>query len=334
MSLLNWFTRRTPKTTAKSNRTILGVNALEARDVPAVFNLTTVGSSAVVNGALFSQYNDHSAANAANGPVNSFLRIDANGSEEGYNTDGRLQFDEIRRATHSIKVSDLPLVNKGGVDYRELVLDVNEPRRSSQISLDELRVYVSNNPNLRNYNERTNAIGGVAPVFDLDAGRGNNTIRLDGALNNSTGKGDMTLDIPADLLSGGTYLTLYSKFGGRNAAGGGYEQWGPGFVTVTPPTPQTLTVSGFITVSDSNGTHPPTGDVTINIFVTGTNTLAAQFVISPSANGSYSVSFDVADGANYTIEAVDAMDSSLKSNPVDIVTAGTANIDLNLFFQE
>src|SRR5204862_300685 len=83
--------------------------------------------------------------------------------EQGYNTDARpLQYNEVARRdlTHAVRVDALPVVGVGGAQYRELLLDVNEPSRRSGISLDELRVYVSNNPSLSGYNGRTHTPDG------------------------------------------------------------------------------------------------------------------------------------------------------------------------------
>lgn len=339
MSLLNWFTRRTPKTTTKSNRTVLGVNALEARDVPAAFNLTTVGSSAVVNGAIFRQYNDQAPENVANGQVDSFLRLDDTGRERGYNTDGRVEFDTLRRGTHSIQVSDLPLVTINGQQYREVILDVNEPRRSATISLDELKVYVSNNPNLRGYNSRTGTIGGVRPVYDLDAGRGDNFIRLNAALNNRVGTGDVTVAIPADLLTGGTYFTLYSTFGGRNAAGGGSEQWAPGFGDTTPPPAATYSISGnvYLQFSFDEPAGAPWFDTLVTL--TGTDINGNEVlleVVVPAGSTAFSFS-DLAEGT-YTVSAkpVDPEIEFLYLNPAEEVTltADESNVELTFLLAE
>ena len=142
-------------------------------------------------------------------------------------------------------VSDIPSVTKGGVEYKELVLDVNEPWWSPKISLDEMRIYVSDNPNLKNYKTGKDTLGGLKPVWDLDANK-DWFVRVDASNNHNVGTGDMTVLIPADLLTGGTYLSLYSRFGQRNAAGGTYEQWGTRPVVVQPPTTQTVTISGIL----------------------------------------------------------------------------------------
>src|SRR5687768_9303471 len=108
---------------ARAFKTSLNVERLDERVVPVV-NLTTAGLELPVGTAIVTQ-TDH--LTAEDGVVNPFLRIDANGVERGYNTDGRpLQFDERANTavTHSLTLGEVPLVTKGGVEYREFLLDV------------------------------------------------------------------------------------------------------------------------------------------------------------------------------------------------------------------
>jgi hypothetical protein len=280
-------------------RPALTLDHLEDRDVPsATVDLTHAGAAGAINGALFRQYTP--AANA--GPVDSFLRIhDVPGpTEQGYNTDHRpLQFDESRShdLTHSIRVDDLPLVTIGQTQYRELILDVNEPAgRRSKVSLDELRVYVSDNPQLHGYRAHRHTLGGLHPVYDMGH---NNWVKIDAALNNQRGTGDVLVDVPANLLTGGTYLTLYSKFGEHVAADGGYEEWGPGIVRqVGVPT----TVSG-VAFSDENNDgmnegEPPLAGWTVRLMVNGVEVARGM----TGTDGSYSLTASLTVGGDFTVE--------------------------------
>ena len=67
-------------------------------------DLTTAGSSGAINGAQFYQYSaDIPTGTGVFGP---FLRVQQNGTESGYNTDGALQFDTKPGAwTHAIQLS-------------------------------------------------------------------------------------------------------------------------------------------------------------------------------------------------------------------------------------
>jgi hypothetical protein len=297
----------------------LTLEELESREVPAALqptvDLTKLGATGSINGVIFQQYNAKAPANAANGNVQSFLRLDDGGSERGYNTDARpLQFDESRNAkvTHSIKVSDLPLVTIGGVQYRELVLDVNEPTgRNSKISLDELQFFVSNDPKLHNYNAGKDTLGGVKAVWDM----GNRWVSMDAALNNRVGTGDILVDIPASLLTGGTYFALYSKFGTHQKADGAYEQWGPGFKTAAQPA--TITGIAFF-------------DQTFDGIFNQGDTLAVNQAVSLYINGVLVQTVNTDSNGRFTFTVSNltgAVSYTIQTNDFTTITPLTGSID-------
>jgi hypothetical protein len=232
---------------ARRSRTRLELQSLEARDVPAtVLDLTTLGASVTANGAIINQ------APATTDPAqfNTFLRLDASGTEEGYNTDARpFQFDQLGglAVTHSLKLVDVPVVNFGGTDYREFYLHISESASGPRITLDDLRFFVAEVGNLRNYRPATDTLGGQTAVFNMD-GAGNVSVRLDDRLNGTTGKGDAFVYIPSSVFGNATYVYLYSKFGGPNNANGQPEEWG---VRPVPP-PATASISGNV-FADING---------------------------------------------------------------------------------
>ena len=321
MNAFSWFTAR--RSTNKP-RTTLRVTELEARDVPAAavptLDLSTVGSFGSINGAIFRQYDTHAPANVHNGAVQSFLRLNEGGREHGYNTDARpLQFDESRRGTHSIRVDDLPLVTIGGIQYRELVLDVNEPSHHSKISLDELRVFVSDNPKLHGYNNRNDTLGGVRASYDLGAHR---WVQIDAGLNHRVGTGDVLVDIPASALTGGTYLALYSKFGVHNGAGGGAEQWGPGFKTDA----KTSTISGSVQLFGG----PPTLFDT-QITLTGSDGTSQQFTVIASSDGTFTFTVPLNQTATYTLTWI-AVDHSEYTGGSLTLLPGDPSTGLTLTF--
>ena len=177
-------------------------------------SLTTIGSTGTVNDAMFLQFDPDPATGT--GLIDSFVRVQAAGVEEGYNTDGEVEFDtKTGLFTHSLMLSAVPLVGIGEVDYREFLLDVNEGGgNNSQLSLDELKIYVESTGDLTGY---PSAFG--TAVYDLDSG-GDNWIVLDADLQSGSGSGDMRAWIPS--ASFGTdetrFVYLYSKFGVKNAA--------------------------------------------------------------------------------------------------------------------
>lgn len=211
-------------------RAALSFDRLEDRDVPSAttLDLTSRGSGGEINGAFFAQ---HDARPTGTGVIQSFVRVQALGSrtaEAGVNTDARpLLHDENKspQFTRSVRVDDLPLVNVGGHFYREVLLDINQKASASQLSLDELKVFVGGAGNL-NYHAATGTLGGAAPVYDLDAGC-DHRVKLDARLNTGSGSGDMRFYVPDNLL-GGEFFYLYSKFGQTIAANGGFEEWAAG----------------------------------------------------------------------------------------------------------
>jgi hypothetical protein len=192
-----------------------------------VLDLTTAGASGSINGALFEQA-------AGSSTLNSFLRIQNNGQESGYNTDARpLQFDAIgnRTVTHALALTDVPVVQRNGVNYREFDLDVDDTVRNPQISLDQVKIFVGDVANLSNYNKGSGKLAGHTSVYDLDAGRGDNWVKLDSRSGNADG--DMRMLVPDTAFAGAKYVYLFSQFGTHIRADGHAEEWG--VKAVSPP---------------------------------------------------------------------------------------------------
>jgi len=254
----------------------LRVEALETRDVPsATVDLTTRGSSGAINGAIFSQSDPQPTGT---GKIQSFLRIQgasAHGEvQQGYNTDARpLEFDENSspRFTRSMPLANVPLVNIGGVLYRELLLDINQKSSQPLLSLDELRLYVGTAPNQRGYNSADGSLDGMAAVYDMDAG-GDHWVLLNYRLNNGSGSGDMRLYVPNQVfVGGGPYLYLYSKFGEHYASNAGFQEWAAG---LSPLLQVTASISGY-RFWDTNNNH---------IFDPGEQVIADQVVYLDANN--------------------------------------------------
>jgi hypothetical protein len=195
-----------------------------------MIDLTTSGSTGTINNAWFY---DVSAASTGSGVIQSFVRIQTNNEiEQGYNTDGTLEFNENNSPTftHSLLLSDVPIVNIGGTDYREFLLDINQNKNDPgrYLSLDEIEIYLSNTGNNTGYP----SIG--TKIWELDSSA-DNWIKLDYSLNSGSGSGDMFAYIPNSLFSGGSYVYLYSKFGVNFANTAGYEEWAVREATNPPP---------------------------------------------------------------------------------------------------
>src|SRR3954470_15362250 len=97
---------------------------------------------------------------AGTGVFNSFVQIQHNGIEQGYNTDNSIeQFDEKNAHHHSLLLANIPIVigdgthgTVEGVTYRQFVLDINDPAGTKQyISLDELQLWQEESGSLTNF---------------------------------------------------------------------------------------------------------------------------------------------------------------------------------------
>ncbi|MBN8561786.1 MAG: PEP-CTERM sorting domain-containing protein [Leptolyngbya sp. UWPOB_LEPTO1] len=189
----------------------------------ATLNLANSGlQNGTLNGAFFQEIDPNDPAGT--GVLNSFVRLQSPGNstvEEGYNTDGSLQFNEMSgNFTRSLKLSDVPIFTIGGVKYRQFVLDINEKNAKDEplIDLEKLQIFLGNAGNLVNY---PTFGGNAVKIFDLD-GNEDNTVKLRDT-NAGSGRADLLTYIPDSLFSGpNQYVYLYSKFSG---AEGGFEEW-------------------------------------------------------------------------------------------------------------
>lgn len=199
-------------------------------------DLTTEGSSGFLNGGFFTVA---APTGTGSGHIDAFVRIQYNGTpEEGYNTDGTLEFQTKSGAhTHSLLLTNVPIVEIEDVDYREFLLDIDEPGNAGDsgrlLSLDSMQIFLANSGSLTGYP----SLG--TKIFDLDPAAADNWILLDATLRSGSGSGDMFAYIPNSLFnpSLGTYVYLYSKFGVNNANDGGPEEWAVRTATEPPPIP-------------------------------------------------------------------------------------------------
>jgi hypothetical protein len=165
------------------------------------------------------------------GVIDPFVRVQADGSEQGYNTSGGTPFDEKAGIwTHDIQFSDLQATTEtlNGTEYFKVLLDVNEPGGSkSTISLDQLQFYSS-----ATGSQTTTDVPSLGTLrWDLDGG-GDSYILLDASRNNGSGSGDMFAYIPTSAFAGvasADYIYMFSRFGDQVAADGttegGFEEW-------------------------------------------------------------------------------------------------------------
>ncbi len=206
---------------------VLGTAAFAVSAGADMYDLTAVGAEVEIEDALFLQADPHSTGT---GVIQSFLRVQANGTEQGYNTDySPFEFDEKGGGfTHSLLLSSVPQVMFDSVWYREFLLDINEVNDvpKNLLSLDKLQIFLGSAGDLHGY---PSGLGTL--IYDLDAGA-DNWIKLDYNLNAGSGGGDMFAYIPDSLFVGpNQFVYLYCSFGeqgvGKNGldTSDGYEEW-------------------------------------------------------------------------------------------------------------
>lgn len=221
-----------------------------AQAAALVLDLSEGGvNSGVVNGATFSFNNGQPAGT---GFINSFVRIQEKGNEQGYNTSGGTPFDtKGGNFTRDLKLGEL-LADNG---YFRFLLDINEDAKKGRLlSLDGLKVFVSNQggQTSETVDGAGNANGIVgALLWNLDASA-DNYILLDHNRAKGSGKFDMAFDISSSLFAGysaETYVVLWSRFGlqeGSDAdSDAGFEEWAARMGQNQVPEPGVLVLIGL-----------------------------------------------------------------------------------------
>ena len=165
---------------------------------------------------------------AGSGVFSSFVRVQANGTERGYNTDGVLEFDtKAGNFTKAILVSEIPVVFLDPDDagpapfgaYWELFADINEGNSTAAklLSLNDVEVWFTTNKNLTGYPfvgsgaQLVYDFTGNILINDVNQGSGRGDLRYHIPLS------DIAADIPADCGYGdascSTYFVLYNRWG-------------------------------------------------------------------------------------------------------------------------
>jgi len=208
-----------------------------------VIDLTTENSFgsavAAIGGNYLAYWVDQQSTGT--GVIEPFLRVQANGEQRGYNTDNDLHFDEKAGIwTHALLKSDIPVVNKNGVLYREFLLDINQNRGGDNefLTLNQVQIFLTNvdpddydsvqeasgaNPFIISFG------GGLTEIFRMSDNGNTDQIELNFMLNPGSGAGDMFLYIEDSLFAGAqTHVVFATQFGSPNGDHGsndGFEEW-------------------------------------------------------------------------------------------------------------
>jgi hypothetical protein len=225
---------------------------------PIVCDLTA-GGTCTINGAIFETLE---LQPTGTGVIDSFVRIQERGTEQGYNTSFRpVEFDEKTdpNFTRDLLLSEVGTTLIGGVPYATFYLDINESsgQDNDLLTLDQLEVFVSSTGMQTGYNGTPNTadgtLGTTTKIYDLDAGD-DSYIQLSYDLfGGGSGQSDMVFYLSRALFpAGDPYVTLFSQFGeldpNKFESDAGFEEWFTKRPTVginVIPEPGTLTLLGM-----------------------------------------------------------------------------------------
>jgi hypothetical protein len=205
------------------------------------------GNTGTANGAIY----NYASGQPTGSALNTFLRIQKTGTEQGYNTSAGTPWDVIAPPTHDIQLKDLTSVDIGGTTYFEFLLNINETTKGTEelLSLNNIQIFTkatadtlgaSSLAGLGTLRFNNDQVGGLGAANDV-------TVELSNDRNAVSGTGDMLMYVPTSLFASATaddYVYFYSKFGTPNGANGGYEDWS----VILPPVPvpeATSVVSGL-----------------------------------------------------------------------------------------
>ena len=199
-------------------------------------DLTDSGNFGFINDAVFM-----TGLLEPDGPgFYSFVNLQQDGSQQGYNSDHIAQFDE-KPPGNSVLLAEIPIFigdgtngTQEGVAYREFLLDLNEPNDQSKpyLSLDSLQIWQQESGNLNGFTPGAGFAGAHTNylAYDLDAG-GDHWIGLTDGMAHGSGQGEYRILIRNDAFindAAHRYITLYSQFGLQSGwvSEGGFESWG------------------------------------------------------------------------------------------------------------
>ena len=231
-------------------------------------DLTIASSFGVVDDAVFQTGQLQSAGT---GVFNTFVQIQHNGTEQGYNTSGPAQFDEKNSAqfNHALLLANVPIVigdgtngTVEGVAYRQFLLDINDANGAKQfLSLDKLQIWQEESGSLGNFTSGSGFAGAHTNdlAYNLDAGA-DRWIALNDGLSHGSGQSDVVVLIPDSFFINDTehrYVYLYSAFGYQSgwAADGGFEEWGVSTPGGAPGTTAALAMDKDASVPGGTADH-------------------------------------------------------------------------------
>lgn len=191
-----------------------------------ILDLGTNGSG-FIGGAYFDVNHDHPTGT---GVYNPFLTVQANGTEQGYNSStGNFDTKREPQWNHEIKFSDLQQTTINGIAYFGFSVDINEPNGGSKslISLDGLKLFTSSTLQNSTSTDSNGVFNGSLGTlrYNLDAA-GNNSVLYNDQQSGS-GSGDIDIFIPVSAFAGtkaNDYIYMYQFWGNTDSTEGGFEE--------------------------------------------------------------------------------------------------------------
>jgi len=192
------------------------------------------GGTETINGAIWSTVDPHSTGTGVFEP---FVRIQGDGVEKGYNTDGSPLWEQTKppsNFTHSLALADL---QADVAEYCVFVLDADQNAGpGSKLNITSLIISLQADPDLTG----NPSLFTGDEIYNLD-GAGDTTVTIDYNLQGvGSGTGDLSVAILASEFSGHPglpYVYLYAVMGdSQYPANDGPEEW-HALTAGTPPPP-------------------------------------------------------------------------------------------------
>jgi len=173
------------------------------------------------------------------GNSKAFLTVNQQGNstvEQGYNTDGTVQFDTVDSGTESLLLSVIPQVDLMGTIYYEFAFALNQTGGDDQISINEITIMQGNSATLTGYNAAGPDIGAATSlVFDWTSSASEFLTVEDFVSGDSNV--EMLMLVEAASFNADLYVILYMNAGVPLEANDGPDKWIVFENAATPPQP-------------------------------------------------------------------------------------------------